>query len=326
MEIKNMIKMFLVGLVLINMGLVFAAEELSGKISIDGSSTVFPITEAVAEEFQKVNPKVHVTVGVSGTGGGFKKFCAGEIDISNASRPISQEEVNLAKQNKIDYIELPVAFDGIAIVVNPKNTFVDHITVSELKKIWETGSAVKMWSDIRATWPKQPIKLYGPGTDSGTFDYFTEAVIGKKGASRSDYMASEDDNTLVKGVAGDVNALGYFGFAYYEENLSLLKVVPVQASDKPVVPSAVTISNGSYQPLSRPVFIYVSQKSTTRPEVKSFVEYYLNNAGMLSKDVGAVALPDAVYQLTMKRFADRSLGSVFLGKNTVGVNLETLLK
>lgn len=326
MKIKNILKMFLMGLVLLNVSTVFAAEELSGKISVDGSSTVFPITEAVAEEFQKVNPKVHVTVGVSGTGGGFKKFCAGEIDISNASRPISQEEVNLAKQNKIDYIELPVAFDGIAIVVNPKNTFVDHITVSELKKIWETGSAVKMWSDIRATWPKQPIKLYGPGTDSGTFDYFTEAVIGKKGASRADYMASEDDNTLVKGVAGDVNALGYFGFAYYEENMSMLKAIPVQSAEQPVAPSAVAISNGTYQPLSRPVFIYVSQKAVVRPEVKSFVEYYLSNAGMLSKDVGAVALPDSVYQLTMKRFANRSLGSVFLGKNTVGANLETLLQ
>lgn len=326
MKTKNMTKIFLMGLVLLNTNPVFAAEELSGKISVDGSSTVFPITEAVAEEFQKTNSKVHVTVGVSGTGGGFKKFCLGEIDISNASRPISQGEVNFAKQNKIDYIELPVAFDGIAIVVNPKNTFVDHITVGELKKIWETGSTVKMWSDIRATWPKQPIKLYGPGTDSGTFDYFTEAVIGKKGGSRSDYMASEDDNTLVKGVAGDVNALGYFGFTYYEENANLLKAVPVQGGGKPIVPSAVAISNGTYQPLSRPVFIYVSQKSATRPEVKSFVEYYLSNAGMLSKDVGAVALPDSIYQLTMKRFANRSLGSVFLGKNTVGVNLETLLK
>lgn len=303
-----------------------AAEQLAGKVSVDGSSTVYPITEAMAEEFGKVHNKVRVTVGISGTGGGFKKFVAGEIDISDASRPIKDSEEAMARTNGIEYIELPVAFDGLTVVVNPRNTFVDKLTVQELKKIWQPGSTVKLWSDVREGWPQETIKLYGPGTDSGTFDYFTEAVNGKEGASRPDYTASEDDNMLVQGVAGDQYALGYFGYAYYVGNKAKLKAVPIDGGKGSVLPSDVTINNGTYQPLSRPIFIYVSKKSAQRPEVKAFVDFYLKNSPKLVKEVGYVPLPQTVYTLALNRFNNQVLGSAFLGKNTVGVNLADLLK
>ena len=294
-------------------------------VKIDGSSTVFPITEAVAEEFQKVHPNVRVTVGISGTGGGFKKFCVGETDINDASRSIKQKEVSVAAENNIQFIELPVAFDGLSVLVNPNNNFVDYLTVEELKRIWQPGSTVTKWSDVRAGWPDKPITLYGPGTDSGTFDYFTEAINGKSQVCRPDFTASEDDNVLVQGIAGDENSLGFFGYSYYAENKSKLKSVPIGAADKAVAPSETTINDGTYSPLSRPIFIYVSTAAADRKEISNFVSFYLKNAPELVKEVGYVPLPDAVYQLGLKRFEDKVTGSLFVGKKTVGVKLEDLL-
>jgi phosphate transport system substrate-binding protein len=269
---------------------------LSGKIKIDGSSTVFPITEAVAEEFQIANPDTLVTVGVSGTGGGFEKFGRGETDISNASRPIKDKELAAAKEKGIDPIEIPVAFDGLTVVVNSANDFVDHLTVEELNKIWAPDSTVKKWSEVREGWPPEEIKLYGPGTDSGTFDYFTEVINGESGASRTDYNPNEDDNILVQGVAGDKYSLGYFGYAYYVENQNKLKAVPIDGGNGPVAPTDETINNGTYSPLSRPIFIYVSNKSLDRPEVKAFVEFYLTEGRELVSEVGYIQLPGNMYE------------------------------
>ncbi|HUU46171.1 MAG TPA: PstS family phosphate ABC transporter substrate-binding protein [Acidobacteriota bacterium] len=299
--------------------------QLSGTVAIDGSSTVFPITEAVAEEFQKVNPRVRVTVGISGTGGGFKKFTIGEIDINDASRPIKDQEIAKAVENNVAYIELPVAFDGISVVVHPDNTFVDMLTVEELKKIWQPGSTVQRWSDVRPEWPAEPIRLYGPGTDSGTFDYFTEAVNGKSQSCRADFTASEDDNVLAQGVAGDRNALGFFGFAYYVENASRLKVVPIDGGKGPVAPSEATINDGRYAPLSRPLFLYVGAQAAERPEVKAFVDFYLKHAPQLAGEVGYVALPARAYQLATARFHNGIVGSAFAGKKTTGMTIEDIL-
>ena len=298
---------------------------LSGSVHVDGSSTVFPITEAVAEEFQKEHPAVRITVGISGTGGGFKKFTIGETDINDASRTIKSSEIAKATENGIDFIELPVAFDGISVLVNPKNDFVDSMTVAELKKIWRPESTVKKWSDIRRGWPSRPINLYGPGTDSGTFEYFTKAINGEERACRPDFTASEDDNVLVQGIAGDKDAMGYIGYAYYAENSSILKVVPIETDAGPVAPSVETINNGTYRPLSRPIFIYVVTKAADHPEVDAFVKYYIGNAGSLVTEVGYVPLPDEVYQLVSARFESKITGSSFLGKNTVGVDLVDLL-
>jgi phosphate transport system substrate-binding protein len=269
--------------------------EMSGTIEIDGSSTVFPITQAVAEEFRAVHPAVQVNVGVSGTGGGFKRFTAGETDISDASRPIKESERELAQQNDVEYVELSVALDGIAVVVNKGNTWVDYLTVEELKKMWEPDSVVDSWDDIWPEWPAQPIRLYGPGTDSGTFDYFTAEIVGEEGASRPDFTASEDDNILVQGIAGDQYALGYFGYAYYAENTDKLTIIPIDSGDGPVTPSDSTINGGQYTPLSRPLFIYVSRESLERPEVKAFVEFYMENALDLVSEVGYTPLPEDVY-------------------------------
>ncbi|MDY6981588.1 MAG: PstS family phosphate ABC transporter substrate-binding protein [Pseudomonadota bacterium] len=271
--------------------------EMTGVVSLDGSSTVYPISEAVAEEFPaNVAPRVRVTVGVSGTGGGFKKFLAGEIDINDASRPISESEIEAARANGIDYLEIPVAYDGLSVVVNPNNTWVDHLTMAELQTIWQPGSTVDSWNDIRAGWPDRPIRLYGAGTDSGTFDYFTETVNGETGASRPDYTASEDDNVLVTGIEGDENALGYFGYAYYQENQERLKLVPIDGGNGPIAPDPTTINNGTYSPLSRPVFIYVNKASLARPQVRAFVEFYLEIAPEIVSEVGYIPLPDADYQ------------------------------
>jgi len=296
-----------------------SAERLRGTVSLDGSSTVFPISEAVAEEFGGVQPRVRVTVGVSGTGGGFKKFFAGEIDINDASRPIKGKELNRAEETGIEFIELPVAFDGLSVVVNRKNYWVDHLTTAELKKIWRPGSTVKMWSDVRSGWPQQPVRLYGPGTDSGTFDYFTETINGKSGASRPDYTSSEDDNALVQGISGDVNAMGYFGFAYYVANKDKLKLVPVDGGNGPVAPSLKTINNGDYAPLSRPIFIYVRSTALDRPEVKALTAFYIENAAVLATEVGYIPLPDKVYQRAMERIEQRTTGTAY--HNGPAVNL-----
>ena len=276
---------------------------LQGAVTLDGSSTVYPISEAVAEEFLAVAPRVRVTVGVSGTGGGFKKFLAQEIDINDASRTIKESESMEAEANGIEYLEIPVAFDGLSIVVNPQNDWVDSLTVAELQKIWQPGSTVDSWDDIRPDWPSAPIRLYGPGTDSGTFDYFTEAVNGESGASRPDYTASEDDNVLVQGIAGDEYALGFFGFAYYVENQDKLKVVPVDGGNGPVVPTATTINDGTYSPLSRPIYIYLNTASLARPEVRAFVDFYIDNAGALASEVGYIELPEEMYEASREKLA-----------------------
>lgn len=300
-------------------------------IKIDGSSTVYPITEAVAEEFQKAKKgSIRVTVGISGTGGGFKKFCRGETDISDASRPILKKEIDVCKEQNIEYIELPVAYDGLAVVVNPRNTWVSSLTVADLKKMWEPAAqrTVTEWNQVRPEWPNASLKLFGPGADSGTFDYFTEAVMGKSKSSRGDFTASEDDNVLVQGIAGDKNALGYFGLAYYEENKSKLKVVPVinPATNKEVTPSLQTVMDGTYSPLSRPLFIYINKASLSRPEVKEFVNYYLKNADKLTKQVKYVPLPANAYKLAQERFTKMKTGSMFGGEEKVGMKIEELLK
>jgi len=276
---------------------------LSGVVSLDGSSTVFPVSEAVAEEFLAVQPRVRVTVGVSGTGGGFQKFVAGEIDISDASREIRDSEAEAARINGIEYLEIPVAYDGLSVIVNKNNTWVDYLTIEELNMIWAPGSSVDSWNDIRPEWPDQPLRLYGPGTDSGTFDYFTEVVNGDSGASRPDYTASEDDNVLVQGISGDVNSLGFFGYAYYVANESVLKLVPIDGGNGPISPNSVTINDGSYSPLSRSIFIYVSKPSAARPEVRAFVEFYLDQAPALAAEVGYVAMPQVEYQKSREALA-----------------------
>lgn len=304
-------------------------------IKVDGSSTVYPITEAVAEEFQKLEKgKTKVTVGISGTGGGFKKFGMGETDISDASRPIKPTEVELCKKNGIEYIELPVAYDGLAVMVNPKNDWVDYLTVKELKKMWEPEAQGKItkWNQIRPNWPDKEIHLFGAGVDSGTYDYFTEAVVGKEHASRGDFTASEDDNVLVQGIATDVLALGFFGVAYYEHNKDKLKLVPIDDENPengkgPIPPEYENVLNGTYQPLARPIFIYVNNKSADKPEVKRFVEFYMKNGAELSKEVGYIALPEDAYKLALKRFEKRIVGSVFGGKGSkAGVKIEELLQ
>jgi phosphate transport system substrate-binding protein len=279
------------------------SDELRGAVTLDGSSTVYPISEAVAEEFLAIAPRVRVTVGVSGTGGGFKKFLAKEIDINDASRTIKESESVEAEANGIDYLEIPVAFDGLSVVVNPQNDWVDSLTVAELQKIWQPGSTVDSWDDIRPDWPSAPIRLYGPGTDSGTFDYFTEAVNGESGASRPDYTASEDDNVLVQGIAGDEYALGFFGFAYYVENQDKLKVIPIDGGNGPVVPTSTSINDGTYSPLSRPIFIYLNTASLARPEVRAFVDFYIDNAGVLASEVGYIELPEEMYQESREKLA-----------------------
>jgi phosphate transport system substrate-binding protein len=299
-------------------------------VKIDGSSTVYPVTEAVAEEFQKANRGLKVTVGVSGTGGGFKKFCRDEIDISNASRPISASEMADCKKAGVEYFELPVAFDALTVVINPKNTWLKQATVAELKKMWEPAAQGKVtrWNQVNPQWPDQPIKLFGAGSDSGTFDYFTEAIVGKSKASRGDFTASEDDNVLVQGVSGDVNAIGYFGYAYYAENMGKLKALPIVEKDgkAAVAPSEATVLNGSYQPLARPIFIYVNAKSLGKPEVKKFVDFYMTQGAKMAKEVKYVPLPAEAYKAGLEHMAKGKKGTVFNGKNEVGITITELLK
>ncbi len=318
MKKKNIMKkqnIIILGVIIIAIALFFMlrssdtpASDLTGKVKVDGSSTVFPITEAVAEEFGKVNPDVRVTVGVSGTGGGFKKFCKDETDINDASRPIKDKEVKLCEPNDIDYIEIPVAFDGLSVVVNKDNDWVDYLTVDELNAIWKAGSTKKMWSDVRSSWPNKPIKLFGPGTDSGTFDYFKEAIIGKKKNIRADFDKSEDDNFLVNGVAGNKYAMAFFGYAYYKENSNKIRVVPIDGGSGPISPTEVTINDGTYAPLSRPIFIYVNSNSAEKPQVIAFIEYYIENAKNLVGEVGYIPLPDSDYDQASERFKNRMTG------------------
>lgn len=292
-------------------------------ITADGSSTVFPITEAVAEEFQRANPGTKVTVGLSGTGGGFQKFCRGETDLSNASRPIKPTEVEACAKGGVNYIELPVAYDGLAVVVHPKNSWATSMTVAELKKLWEPAAQgrVMRWNQIRPDWPDREIHLFGAGVDSGTFDYFTEAIVGKEDQSRGDYTSSEDDNVIVQGVSRDENALGFFGFAYYEENKDKLKVVAIDDGDDsngkgPIAPSPETVKDGTYRPLSRPIFVYPKVQALDRPEVSRFLEFYLTKGAPLVREVGYIPLTDQEYDLVRKRFASRTQGSMYAGTDS----------
>jgi len=304
----------------------------TNTVSIDGSSTVFPLTEAVAEEFMKDAQGARVNVGVSGTGAGFSKFLRGETAINDASRPIAPGEKKTAKENGIEYIELPVAYDGMAVMVHPENDWVECLTVQELKEIWKPGSKIDRWNQIREEFPDKPLDLYGAGTASGTYDYFTEAIVGEAEASRSDYSASEDDNVLVQGIKGTKTSLGYFGLAYYENNAEDLKAIGVDPDDRNsgapcVKPSAETVKDGSYRPLSRPIFIYVNKAKIT-PTVERFVNFYLDNADELARDVGYVEMPDKAYELARQRFENRTTGTVFgaEGVDVTGTQVEAMLR
>lgn len=312
--------------VLIGAGSIAYAD---GIVKIDGSSTVYPITEAVAEDFQIAKKgAIRVTVGISGTGGGFKKFCRGEIDIVNASRPILKKEMDDCKAAGIQYVEMPVAYDALTVVVNPKNDWSKVITVAELKKIWEPAAqgTITKWNQVNPAWPDVTIKLYGAGADSGTFDYFTEAIVGKAKSSRGDYTASEDDNVLVQGVASDKNGLGFFGFAYYVENQKKIKAVAVDGGKGGILPSAKTVEDGSYQPLSRPILIYVNIKAAEKPEVRELVEFYMKNAETLVKEVKFFPLPAQAYSINLEHLNKKKVGTVFGGKSEVGLRIEELLK
>jgi phosphate transport system substrate-binding protein len=316
----------IVGLVAV--GVADRAHAQQGAIKIDGSSTVFPISEAYAEEFQiQKRGKVRVTVGVSGTGGGLKKFCRGETDMANASRPISVEEMAACRNAGIKYFEVPVAFDALTVVVHPANTWAKTLTVAELKKMWEPAAQgrITTWNQVNPKFPKQKIMLFGPGADSGTFDYFTEAVMGKAKSSRGDYTASEDDNTLVQGVENNRNAIGYFGFAYYAAHKDKMTAVGIDAGKgKAVLPSLENVTNGTYTPLSRPLFVYVRDTSAKRPEVREFVQFMLQN-GELVKEVGYLPLPQQAYDLAWKHFSGGKLGTVFGGQSKVGITIDQLL-
>jgi len=319
----------------LTLGAPAAFAQGSTMVKIDGSSTVFPVTEAVAEEFQKSKKNAtKVTVGISGTGGGFKKFCRGETDVQNASRPIAKEEMEACAKAGIEYIELPIAFDALTVVVSPKNTWLKSITVAELKTIWEPAAQGKImkWKQVNPAWPDEPIKLFGAGSDSGTFDYFTEAINGKSKASRGDFTASEDDNVLVQGVSSDKNALGYFGYAYYEPNKGKLRALPIDGGEKApkkgvaVMASPEAVIEGTYYPLSRPIFIYVGAKALGRPEVKEFADFYLNNAARLSTAVKYIPLPAQAYTAALDRVAKKQVGTAFGGANEVGLHIDELMK
>lgn len=309
-------------------GLMAAGAAQAQLVKVDGSSTVYPITEGVAEEFQKAKKgAIKVTVGISGTGGGFKKFCRGEIDVSNASRPITTKEMEECAKTGVKYYEIPVAFDALTVVVNPKSP-IKQLTVADLKTMWEPAAQGKVtkWNQVNPAFPDAPLKLFGPGADSGTFEYFSEAATGKAKSSRGDFTASEDDNVLVQGVARDVNALGYFGYAYFAENRDKLKAMPiVNASGKAVEPSEASVIDGSYNPLSRPIFIYVSDAGYKRPEVKEFVEFYLKEGAKLAKEVKYVPLPAKAYEIAADHLKKGKLGTAFGGKNEIGIKIEELL-
>ena len=333
--------MKLSGCKLVSLSVVMGAVSLCGAVvraqapivKVDGSSTVFPVSEAVAEEFQKAKKgTIKVTVGIAGTGGGFKKFARGETDVSNASRPILKEEMKACKEAGVEYIELPICFDALTVAVNPKNDWVSTITVEELKKIWEPGAQGKIthWNHVRPEWPAEKIALFGAGTDSGTFDYFTEAVCGKAKASRGDFTASEDDNVLVQGIEGNKYALGYIPFAYYAPHMTKMKALaiewPKNTVKTPVLPSMENVLKGTYNPLSRPLFMYVNKKAADRPEVKEYVEFFLKEGAKLAQEVKYLPLPAAAYDAGLKRFTDRQVGTGFGGVPEVGLSIEDLMK
>lgn len=322
----------LTGLLVALFFLVGCGGSSQNSVSVDGSSTVFPLTEAVAEEFMKDNPGARVNVGVSGTGGGFSKFLRGETDVNDASRPIAPNEIERAEESGIEFIELPVAYDGLAVVVHPENDWVECLTVEELHEIWRPNSSIERWSEIRDDFPDRPLELYGPGTASGTYDYFTEAIVGESGASRSDFTSSEDDNVLVQGITGTETSLGYFGLAYYENNAEDLKVVGVDPDERDggascVTPDAQSVQTGEYRPLSRPLFIYVNPANVT-PTVKAFVDFYLENAGALAPDVGYVGMPNEAYDLAFHRFRNRTSGTLFGAEDVevTGIRVEEVLR
>jgi phosphate transport system substrate-binding protein len=321
---------WIVGAISVALSLAVQSVGAQGVIKIDGSSTVYPITEGIAEDFQKAKKNaIKVTVGISGTGGGFKKFCRGETDISNASRPILTKEMADCRAAGIEYFELPVAFDALTVVVNPKNSFLKEISIAELKAMWEPAAQGKVtrWNQVNPAWPDAPLKLFGAGADSGTFDYFTEAVTGKSKSSRGDFTASEDDNVLVQGVAQDANALAFFGYAYYAENTKRLRAVPIveKAGKAAVLPNETSVLNGSYQPLSRPIFIYINAKSLDKPEIKEFVAFYMKNVTKIAKEVKYVPLPPQAYEINLNHLTKGKKGTVFGGVAEVGVTIEALL-
>jgi phosphate transport system substrate-binding protein len=319
------------GLVIVAaLALTASAAAGAQTVRIDGSSTVYPVTEAVAEEFQKAKKgAVRVTVGISGTGGGFKKFCRGEIDIADASRPIKKSEMEACRKAGIQYIEMPVAFDALTVVINPKNAWAKNMTVAELKRMWEPGAQGKVtkWNQINPSWPHAPLKLFGPGADSGTFEYFTEAIVGKSKASRGDFTASEDDNVLVQGVSRDVNALGYFGYAFFAENQQRLNAVAVvpERGKRAVGPSAQTVEDGTYQPLSRPIFIYINANSAKRPEVREFIEFYNRQADTLVREVKYIPLPARAYTFNLEQLKAMKVGTKFGGESKVGLTIDDLM-
>lgn len=329
-------KLLKINKLIVSTGVALALSSMAGgalaqTVKVDGSSTVFPITEAVAEEFQKaMKGKIKVTVGISGTGGGFKKFCRDELDVTGASRPILKKEMDDCAKAGIKYIELPVAFDALTVIINPKNTWAKTLTVADLKKMYhpESQGKINNWNQVRSSFPNAPLKLAGAGADSGTFDYFTEAVNGKSKSSRGDYQATEDDNVTIQFVQRDVNAIGYLGLAYYIHNKDKVAAAMIKADEKSpaVFPDLKTVNNGTYQPLSRPIFIYVTEKAANKPEVKQFVEFYLKNGAKLSKEVGYVDLPAKAYELALQNFAKKKLGTGFGGEAEVGVSVEELLQ
>lgn len=299
---------------------------LKGDIRIGGSSTVYPISQAFAEEFMRANPDVKISVDESGTTAGFQKFVEGALDITGASRPIDIKEIGMAKEKGVEFVELPVAYDGLSLVVNPENTWCEHLTVAELTMIWSPGSKINNWKDVRPGFPDKPLKLFGAGESSGTFDYFNEAINGDKKKFRSDYSKSEDDNVLVKGVEGEEGGLGYFGFSYYVNNKDAVKIVKIDGGDGPVEPSESTINDGSYKPLSRPMFIYVNKKALERPEVMAYIKYSLgSDAPALISETGYVALPADAYPLITKRAESMTTGSAFAGMKMVGIKISDIL-
>lgn len=305
--------------------------DLAGRINIDGSSTVYPVSQAMAEEFGLITRRVQIPVGISGTGGGFTKFCNGEIDIQDASRPIKSQEIEECEANGIDFIEIPVAFDGLSVIVNPENDWVECLTVTQLKTIWEPEAegVITNWNQIDPSFPDEPLVLYGPGTDSGTYDYFTSVITGEEGASRGDFTGSEDDNILIQGIAGNRSALGFFGFAYYVENQDMLRLVAVdddEGGEGCVEPSVETIENGTYQPLSRPIFIYVSKAASERSEVRAFIDFYLNEGPSIIPEIGYIPFSAEMYDILFDRFVSGRTGSVFEERgSTSGVTVNDLL-